>query len=170
MTDVVQTVENVVSEAKTEAKSVVETAVANIIPPVDAAETAVQGKVVEVSKVVDAEVVSPVKTAAELAVDEINKAALVLYQAKQSALIIANGLKKDLQTKKDQVNSELAKLGLDIVQDAQIVEQTTKDVEQKVEALPVELENSIKEHSTVAVIISFIIGFVVGGLVVWFVK
>ena len=149
MTDVVQTVENVVGAVPAE-----------VVTVAKAVETKVEAVVVPVAK-----------TVADFAVDEVAKAALALEEAKNKALAIRRDLETEIFVKKNEIALELAKLEPVFVSDIKAVEKVVetahKDVEkfaQDVEAVEVSF---VTKHPVAAAIAVFLSGVISGGLVIW---
>jgi dihydroorotate dehydrogenase len=175
MTDVVQTVENVVGAVPAEVVTVAK----EVVPVVEEVAKAVEAKVEEVAKVVEtkveAVVVPVVKTAADFAVEEVAKAALALAEAKNKALEAKNALEEGLASKEAEVKAELAKLEPVFISNIKIVE---KVVEKLVTSPVSTIENAAKDveiieasfaknHPVAMAAIFFAAGVIVAGLAVW---
>jgi hypothetical protein len=159
----------------------VETAVAPVVAKVETvakeAETAAAPIVTEAAKAVEAvatkvEQTSVVKSVSDLAVEEFNKVKTDAQTVKNKALALKSSLEKDLETKKAEVEAELAKLKpvLEVAVAAATpeIKYVTQYVTKEADTIVNDVENDVKtfgqKHPTLEALIVLGIGFVLGAV------
>ena len=119
------------------------------------------------TNVVEAEVIGKVKTEADLALDAVDKAKEALLHAQHEAGQIAEKLIADWKHRKEQLESEMKKLGVLVVQDAEIIEEK---VSQAIIVAETQVQSKVAKHPVVAVVVPFVVAFILGFLVSWKVR